>query len=260
MRILSRLTGVLLLAMSASIFTSAPASAGFFDELFAPPRARAVQPPSSISFFNPAPMNAGRPIEWRVRHHKIEAKRRHVAEAKRLAKARARRALQPTTLAAAPKSPVALTPAAMAYAPTTPNATSKPSPAQDAIPSLMTDPTLRPGDAYMGVDGLHVVTAASEHSKTHKIASVVRSPRDLEPKLRALIATRPTIGQKPAAKPETAAAAARSQSTEKWVSGRDGQAVRLVGGFVAQQPGVAPPRRDGNPAKIASGNAGPPAD
>ena len=141
-------------------FASGPALAGPFDDLFAP---RAIQAPQYFQpqqqmLYGQPQVNAQAAIIakrkaalWRKAQRARAEKRRLAAKAKLLAMQKIKND------------------AALAYAPSAPTVR-VPTTAQQAIASVMSDETLRPGDAFMGPNGLQIVNAPPKKAKASFVA------------------------------------------------------------------------------------------
>ena len=126
---------------------------------------------------------------------------------------------------------------ALAYAPPAPTVR-QPTSAQQAIASVMSDETLRPGDAFMGPNGLQIVTAPPKKAKASFVA--IAKFRAMPAQMRAVLATvdLPKLLPKRNASKAVAMAvsspqpmqAAAQPAAQKWVSGPNGKLIRFVGG------------------------------
>ena len=221
--------GLALLSVMLLSFAAGPVLAGPFEDLFAP-RPQYYQPQPAPFFGQPqysqpqvdaqASIIAQRKAAlWRKAQRARAEKRRLAAKAKMLAMQQIKND------------------AALAYAPSAPTVR-VPTSAQQAIASVMSDETLRPGDAFMGPNGLQIVTAPPKKAKASFVA--IAKFRAMPSQLRAVLAAvdMPRLLPKRNASRAVALAVSSPQpmqasaqpAAQKWVSGPNGKLIRFVGG------------------------------
>ena len=219
-----------LLSVIALSFAAGPVMAGPFDELFAP-RPQYYQAPQ--------PMFYGQP---QYNQPQVDAQAAIVAKRKAALWRKAQRARAEKRRLAAKAKMLAMqqikTDAALAYAPSAPTVR-QPTSAQQAIASVMSDETLRPGDAFMGPNGLQIVTAPPKKAKASFVA--IAKFRAMPSQLRAVLAAvdmPKLLPKRNASKtialavssPQQMQASAQPVAAQKWVSGPNGKLIRFVGG------------------------------